>query len=195
MCVCVCVFWVCVCGLYWWWPNWWTMWHKMVASSIGQPSPHVPPRTCFSYETDWGSGACCLHTRADQWAGYLVAVCEKKQRCKTPQSEHALHNNTRKAQTCFQGATKSTVQSSALTNPKAHQFIIFFSDMHIFSPYTLYKYFHILINCILSVVKDTGHIIAILHFWDWCLDYTHNMDTCEFHIVTYPFSVTWNIAD
>lgn len=44
----------------------------MVASSIGQPSPHVPPRTCFSYETDWGSGACCLHTQADQWAGHLV---------------------------------------------------------------------------------------------------------------------------
>lgn len=109
MCVCVymcvygmCFLCLCECGLCWWWPNWWMMWHKMVASSIGQPSPHVPPCTYFSYETDWGSGTCCLHTRADQWAGHLVAVCEKKQRCKTPQSEHALHTRLKLA---FKGIT------------------------------------------------------------------------------------------
>jgi len=76
-CVLVCRVYVyflclCECGLCSWWPNWWTMWHKMVASSIEQPSPHVPPRTSFSYETDWGSRACRLHTWAGQWAGHLV---------------------------------------------------------------------------------------------------------------------------
>lgn len=93
--VCVCVLLcLCGCGLCSWWPNWWTMWHKMVASSIEQPSPHVPPHTCFSYETDWGSRACHLHTWAGQWAGHYWLYARRNRGANTSVRACSTHHNS-----------------------------------------------------------------------------------------------------